>query len=100
MMKSTKLRMENDWEHYKWYYGDKRIKELYGVVINGDYFRVVKNKVYNTVYDHGHTYNVTTYTFNIIAEIVSIPVEIDIREFIDRTVIFIKNGDVLYDEHD
>lgn len=90
------LTFQNSWENYEFYWNDRRIKALYGIYINSIYFNVIRQEVRYTVYDHGHEYDIKSHTFKVIAEVAHIPVEVDVRDFMGRAKISIRDEDVEY----
>ena len=71
----------NNWENYEFYWNGRQIADIYEVEINGETFRTRKKHIHNTVYDHGHEYEVESYSYDIKTTLAGITVSLDIRDF-------------------
>lgn len=58
--------VENNWEHYVWKADNRILKNIKKVMIDETIIDVEQVNIYNTVYDHGHTYDVKTKDYNLL----------------------------------
>ena len=71
-----KLRVRNNWENYEWTLDGKSIdvRDIDTVTIDGWDYNVRAMRKNNTVYDHGHTYQTTTYDLEVESDVADVVV--------------------------
>lgn len=84
-----KLKVNNNWENYQWSFGGSfiNVKNVDTVIIEGYDYDARAAKIYNTVYDHGHSYVNETYDLEIKTEVAGAEVWVSLyknRELLDK----------------
>lgn len=95
------LKVNNNWENYEYYDTDideRRIYDMSYVSINGKNYVVYQDVEVNTVYDHGHKYDVESIAFFISVEIANdVFVDVNLRHILEKdNVIATAMGNIKY----